>query len=188
MQDLIQKVEQDYIKKAIPAVKSGDTVKVTQKIQEGGKERLQVFEGLVINTRRMGSHTATVTVRRIASGIGVEKTILLHSPLVTKLEIVKRSKVRRSYLTYMRDRSGKSARLDNIGFDSDSVNVEEEVEESLVADEPAKDAPKDDASSEAKDSKSDDAAADASAKDTESDQKPAKEEVAAKSDSKPADK
>lgn len=129
MQAQIQKIEQGFMKKSVVAVKSGDTVKVTQKIKEGSKERLQVFEGLVIRTRRMGSHTATIAVRRVASGIGVEKTFMLHSPLVTKVEVTKRSKVRRNYLTYMRDRSGKSARLDNVGFDASSVNIADEPEE-----------------------------------------------------------
>lgn len=126
MQQLIQKIEKNFKKESIPAVQSGDTVKVTQRITEGSKERLQVFEGLVIRTRRMNSHTATIAVRRVASGIGVEKTFMLHSPLVSKVEVTKRSKVRRNYLTYMRDRSGKSARLDNVGFDSSAVNVTEE--------------------------------------------------------------
>ncbi len=104
-------------------VKSGDTVKVHQKIREGNKERVQIFEGLVIRTDRKGSHTSSITVRRIASGIGVEKTYLLHSPLVVKVEVTKRSKVRRNYLSYMRARSGKSARLTGQVFDKDAVNT-----------------------------------------------------------------
>jgi len=131
MQDTIKKVEQSYMKKNITDVRSGDTVKVTQKIKEGSKERTQDFEGLVIRTRRMGSHTATIAVRKIASGVGVEKTFLLHSPLVTKVEVTKRSKVRRNYLSYMRERTGKSSRLANVGFDSDSVNAGEDIEEAV---------------------------------------------------------
>ena len=130
MQSVIQKIEAQYKKPNVVDVRSGDTVKVSQKIKEGNKERIQVFQGLVIRTDRKGSHTSKITVRRIASGIGVEKSFLLHSPLVTKIEVTKRSKVRRNYLTYMRDRTGKSARLTGVDFDRDKVNVlPEPVEE-----------------------------------------------------------
>ncbi len=123
MQSVIQKIEEKYKKHAVVDVRSGDTVRVHQKIKEGNKERIQVFEGLVIRTDRVQSHTATITIRRIASGIGVEKTYMLHSPLVTKVEVVKRSKVRRNYLTYMRARTGKSARLTGVDFDKQAVNT-----------------------------------------------------------------
>ena len=109
-------------KKAVVDVRSGDTVKVTQKIKEGDKERLQVFEGVVIRTDRKDSHTARITVRKIASGIGVEKSFLIHSPLVVKIEVTKRAKVRRKNLTYLRERSGKSARLSSVNFDRSAVN------------------------------------------------------------------
>ena len=122
MHALIQKVENSFKKKQVVDVRSGDTVKVHQRIKEGNKERVQVFEGLVIRTDRKDSMTSTITVRRIASGVGVEKSFLLHSPLVEKIEVVKRSKVRRKYLTYMRKRSGKSARLAAVDFDRKSVN------------------------------------------------------------------
>ncbi|MBP5205066.1 50S ribosomal protein L19, partial [Candidatus Saccharibacteria bacterium] len=116
--------------------------KVTQKIKEGDKSRLQVFEGVVIRTDRKDSHTARITVRKIASGVGVEKSFLIHSPLVEKIEIVKRSKVRRKNLSYLRDRSGKSARLANKDFDRSAVNDiaipgEDEVAESAETAEPA---------------------------------------------------
>jgi large subunit ribosomal protein L19 len=133
MQSVIQKIEEKYKKPQVVDVRSGDTVKVHQKIREGNKERVQVFQGLVIRTDRKGSHTSKITVRRIASGIGVEKSFLIHSPLVTKIEVTKRSKVRRNYLTYMRQRTGKSARLTGVDFDRDKVNVIDEVE---VIDEP----------------------------------------------------
>lgn len=107
-------------------VQSGDTVKVHQKIREGNKERIQIFEGLVIRTDRKGSLSSSITVRRVASGVGVEKSYLLHSPLVMKVEVTKRSKVRRNYLTYMRARSGKSARLSGQDFDKGAVNTIEE--------------------------------------------------------------
>lgn len=117
-------------KKAVVDVRSGDTVKVTQKIKEGDKFRFQVFEGVVIRVDRKESHTARIVVRKIASGIGVEKSFLLHSPLVEKIEVVKRAKVRRNYLSYLRNRSGKSARLVARDFDRAAVNTlkEEKVE------------------------------------------------------------
>jgi large subunit ribosomal protein L19 len=133
-------IEAKYKKKHVTDVKSGDTVKVHQKIREGNKERIQIFEGLVIRTDRKGSHTSSITVRRIASGIGVEKSYLMHSPLVVKVEVTKRSKVRRNYLTYMRERTGKSARLSNVAFDRHEVNAVPETPEPAaepVAPEPA---------------------------------------------------
>ncbi len=126
MQSVIQQIEAKYKKHQVVDVRSGDTVKVHQKIKEGNKERVQVFEGLVIRTDRKGSHTSRITVRRISSGIGVEKSYLLHSPLVVKVEIVKRSKVRRNYLSYMRKLTGKSARLTGVAFDKEAVNKVEE--------------------------------------------------------------
>jgi len=119
---LIQKVNDEQRKKAVVDVKSGDTVRVHQKIKEGNKERIQVFEGVVIRLDRAKSHTARITVRKIASGVGVEKSFLLHSPLVEKIEVVRRSKVRRNYLSYLRNRSGKSARLRGVSFDREAVN------------------------------------------------------------------
>lgn len=123
MQSVIQKIEESFKKPAVVDVRSGDTVKVHQKIREGNKERIQIFQGLVIRVDRKGSHTARIVVRRIASGIGVEKSFLLHSPLVTKIEVTKRSKVRRNYLTYMRERTGKAARLTGVDFDKQAVNT-----------------------------------------------------------------
>lgn len=123
MQGVIQKINDQYKKSAVVGVRSGDTVKVHQKIREGNKERIQIFQGLVIRTDRKGSHTSRITVRRIASGVGVEKSFLLHSPLVVKLEVTKRSKVRRNYLSYMRERTGKAARLSGVDFDRESVNA-----------------------------------------------------------------
>lgn len=127
MQSVIQKIEEKFKKHAVVDVKPGDTVRIGQKIKEGNKERVQNFEGLVIRTDRSGSHTSSVTVRRIASGVGVEKTYLLHSPLVVKVEVVKRSKVRRNYLSYMRTLKGKSARLSGLEFDKSAVNALPEV-------------------------------------------------------------
>ncbi len=123
MQSVIQKIEEKYKKGAVVDVKSGDTVRVHQKIREGSKERVQIFQGLVIRTDRKASHTSRITVRRISSGIGVEKSFLLHSPLVLKVEVTKRSKVRRNYLSYMRKLTGKAARLTGVDFDRESVNA-----------------------------------------------------------------
>ncbi len=130
MPSVISQIEARYKKPQIVDVHSGDTVKVHQKIREGSKERIQIFQGLVIRTDRKNSHTSRIVVRRIASGVGVEKSFLLHSPLVVKIEVTKRSKVRRNYLTYMRARTGKSARLTGQDFDRQAVNsiVDEKAE------------------------------------------------------------
>lgn len=128
MNATVRELSEKYKKPHVVDVRSGDTVRVHQKIREGNKERIQVFEGLVIKTSRKNSHTSSIKVRRIASGIGVEKTYLLHSPLVVKVEVMKRSKVRRNYLSYMRERTGKSARLSSVNFDQEAVNKIPEVE------------------------------------------------------------
>lgn len=144
MQSVIQKIEEKFKKAQVVDVMSGDTVKVHQKIREGNKERVQVFQGLVIRVDRKGSHTTRIVVRRLASGVGVEKSFLLHSPLVTKIEVTKRSKVRRNYLTYMRERTGKAARLTGVDFDRRAVNevrdLEAEAEEARIAAEKAAEA------------------------------------------------
>ncbi len=123
MHPAITKLEQAHFKPSTPQVQSGDTVRVHQRIREGNKQRIQVFEGVVIRTHRMGSVSATLTVRRIASGVGVEKTYLLHSPNVDKIEIMRRAKVRRNFLSYLRGRRGKSARLQEVGFDRTGANA-----------------------------------------------------------------
>lgn len=120
---LIQKVNDEQKKHAVVDVRSGDTVRVHQKIKEGNKERVQVFEGVVIRTDNKKSHTSRITVRKVASGVGVEKSFLLHSPLVEKVEITRRSKVRRNFLSFLRNRSGKSARLMAKNFDREAVNA-----------------------------------------------------------------
>ena len=108
--DVVSSVVQDYLKTDIPAFNVGDTVKVHVKIKEGNRERIQIFEGFVLK-RQNGGIGETFTVRRIASGVGVEKTFPIHSPLVEKIEVVKRGKVRRARLHYMRARTGKSAKI-----------------------------------------------------------------------------
>jgi large subunit ribosomal protein L19 len=124
---LIQKVNDEQKKASVVDVRSGDTVRVHQKIKEGTKERIQIFEGVVIRTDNKQSHTSRITVRKIASGVGVEKSFLLHSPLVEKVEIVRRAKVRRNYLSFLRLRSGKSARLVAKNFDREAVNAVKEA-------------------------------------------------------------
>lgn len=119
---LIQKVNDEQKKAQVVDVRSGDTVRVHQKIKEGNKERVQVFEGVVLRTDNKNQHTSRITVRKVASGVGVEKSFLLHSPLVEKVEVVRRAKVRRNFLSYLRQRSGKSARLTAVQFDREAVN------------------------------------------------------------------
>jgi large subunit ribosomal protein L19 len=120
--EAIKSLEAQYRKPAIAKVQSGDTVRVHQLIKEGAKQRTQVFEGVVIRTHRLNELTACITVRRIASGVGVEKTFLLHSPNVSKIEILRRAKVRRNFLSYLRNRRGKSARLKELAFDKAGAN------------------------------------------------------------------
>ena len=142
--DLINKVNQAQKKQAVVDVRSGDTVRVYQKIKEGNKERIQMFEGVVICTYNKQSHTSRITVRKIASGVGVEKSFLLHSPLIEKVEIVRRAKVRRKFLSFLRKRSGKSARLTAKNFDRAAVNnvhdAKAEAEAERLKEEAAKEA------------------------------------------------
>lgn len=165
MQSLAQQINAKQLKGAVVNVKSGDSVRVHQKIVEGGKERIQIFEGLVIRTSRSKSLTSRFTVRRIASGIGVEKTYLIHSPNVLKVEVTKRSKVRRNYLTYMRALTGKSARLSSVDFDRDAVNTihdaAAEAEEERIEQEHSEQ--HDEIAAEAKEEQAADAAAEAKA-------------------------
>ncbi len=135
----LKKIGGSQKKSAVVDVRSGDTVRVTQKIKEGEKFRSQVFEGVVIRTDRKNSHTARITVRKVASGVGVEKSFLIHSPLVERIEIVHRAKVRRKNLSFLRERSGKSARLTNKAFDRARVNTLPVAEEKK-AEEPAPEA------------------------------------------------
>ena len=130
----ITEIEKNYRKPALAKVQTGDTVRVHQLIREGNKQRIQVFEGVVIRRHRMNELTATITVRRIASGVGVEKTFLLHSPNVSKVEIMRRAKVRRNFLSFLRERRGKSARLKEIPFDKAAAN--DVSVPAAVADEP----------------------------------------------------
>jgi large subunit ribosomal protein L19 len=140
--ELIKQVNEAQKKAGVVDARSGDTVRVHQKIKEGNKERVQIFEGVVIRTDNKKSHTSRITVRKIASGVGVEKSFLLHSPLVEKVEITRRAKVRRNYLSFLRNRSGKSARLVAKNFDREGVNT--------VAEAPVDAAPKAEEAAETK--------------------------------------
>jgi large subunit ribosomal protein L19 len=134
MESVIKQIEAKHKKKATVNVRSGDTVRVHQEITEGNKKRVQVFEGLVIRVSRKDSLTSSFTVRRVASGVGVEKTYLIHNPSVLKVEVVRRSKVRRNYISYMRERTGKRARLSSVEFDRQAVNeIEDPAAEAELA-------------------------------------------------------
>ena len=109
MQELIKEIEDAQIKEVTP-FNVGDTIKVHAKIVEGNRERIQIFEGLVLK-KQGGSNRATFTVRKFSNGIGVEKTWPVHSPIIEKIEVVRRGKVRRAKLYYLRDRVGKAAKV-----------------------------------------------------------------------------
>ncbi|MBR7041351.1 MAG: 50S ribosomal protein L19 [Clostridia bacterium] len=110
MNEIIRSIEEAQIKKNVPAFRVGDTVKVEVKVVEGTRERLQAYEGVVI-ARRNGSCRETFTVRRTSYGVGVERTFPLHSPRVDSITVTRRGKVRRAKLYYLRDRSGKAAKV-----------------------------------------------------------------------------
>jgi large subunit ribosomal protein L19 len=111
--DLIKSITQEYEKDNIPEFSVGDTLRVHIKIKEGNRERIQVFEGFVLK-RQNGGISETFTVRRLSSGVGVEKTFPLHSPSIDKIEVVRHGDVRRAKLNYMRGRTGKAARIKSV--------------------------------------------------------------------------
>ena len=113
MKNIIEAINRENLKTEVPSFNVGDTVKVFVKVIEGTRERLQAFEGVVMS-RRGGGVSETFTVRKISSGIGVERTFPLNSPSISKIEVVKRGKVRRNKITYMRKLSGKAARIKTI--------------------------------------------------------------------------
>lgn len=110
MLDVIKAIEEEQIKKDIPKFNVGDTVKVHVRISEGNRERIQVFEGVVLK-RQNGGLRETFTVRRVAYGVGVERTFPLNAPIIDKIEVTRRGKIRRAKLNYLRDRVGKAAKV-----------------------------------------------------------------------------
>ncbi|MFN7019304.1 MAG: 50S ribosomal protein L19 [Fimbriimonadales bacterium] len=107
---VLQEVEQPYLKSDLPEFRPGDNVRVHVRVVEGGKERIQVFEGVVIARKNRGI-ADTITVRKVSYGVGVERTFPVHSPMIAKIEVTRKGKVRRAKLYYLRNLSGKAARL-----------------------------------------------------------------------------
>ena len=127
--DILKSIEHEQLKNRIPQLNIGDTVKVHVRIKEGNKERIQVFEGIIIK-KQGGGVNATFTVRRISYGVGVEKTFLVHSPMIEKVEVVRVGKARRAKLYYLRDRVGKSAKTkEKVGarIETRELVVKEEI-------------------------------------------------------------
>lgn len=151
--NIIQKFEQEQVKqisedKTIPEFKAGDTVRVKVRIREGNNERIQAFEGVCIARKNRGIHSSFV-VRKIASGEGVERTFPLYSPLVEGIDLVRKGVVKRSKLYYMRERTGKSARIRE-KMDFDKAPVKEEAKKAAPKKEAKKEAPKAETKSEDK--------------------------------------
>ena len=139
MNDIIKNIEAAQLKAEVPQFNVGDTVRVHGKIKEGNRERIQVFEGVVIK-RQGGSNRETFTVRKISNGCGVEKTWPLHSPNVEKVEVVRAGKVRRAKLFYLRDRVGKSAKTkEKVGarIQTNEIVLKEEAVEAAPEEAPA---------------------------------------------------
>lgn len=125
--NVLDQITKEYKKSDIPAFNVGDTVKVHIKIKEGTRERIQIFEGFVLK-RQNGGVSETFTVRRLASGVGVEKTFPLHSPKIEMIEVVKKGKIRRAKLNYMRERTGKSAKIKARIYTDEQLKAEQEIE------------------------------------------------------------
>ena len=141
--DIIKSIEHEQQKSKIPALKVGHTVRVHQKIKEGNRERIQVFEGIIIK-KQGGGVNATFTVRRVSYGVGVEKTFLVHSPNVEKVELVRVGKARRAKLYYLRDRVGKAAKTkEKIGarIENKEIVIKEDLVEEAVTETPVEAAP-----------------------------------------------
>ena len=135
--DIIKSIEHEQLKNKIPELKVGNTVKVHVRIKEGNKERIQVFEGIIIKVQG-GGVNQTFTVRKTSYGVGVEKTFLIHSPLVEKVELVRVGKARRARLFYLRDRVGKAAKTkEQIGarIENREITIKEDLVEEPVKEE-----------------------------------------------------
>ena len=127
--DILKSIEHEQMKNKIPELKIGNTVRVHVRIKEGNKERIQVFEGIIIK-KQGGGVNETFTVRRISYGVGVEKTFLVHSPRIEKVEVTRVGKARRAKLNYLRDRIGKAAKTkENVGarIENKEIIIKEEV-------------------------------------------------------------
>ena len=142
--DIIKSIEHEQLKNKIPELKVGNTVRVHVRIKEGNKERIQVFEGIIIKVQG-GGVNMSFTVRKISYGVGVEKTFLVHSPLVEKVELVRVGKARRARLFYLRDRLGKAAKTkEQVGarIENREITIKEDlVEEPVVEEAPVESAP-----------------------------------------------
>lgn len=137
--DIIKSIEHEQMKNKIPELRVGNTVKVHVRVKEGNRERIQVFEGTIIKVQG-GGINQTFTVRRIASGVGVEKTFLVHSPAVEKVEVTRVGKARRAKLFYLRDRVGKSAKTkEKVGarIQTNEIVLKEEAVEAAPEETPA---------------------------------------------------
>ena len=137
--DIIKSIEHEQMKNKIPELRAGNTVKVHVRVKEGNRERIQVFEGTIIKVQG-GGINQTFTVRRIASGVGVEKTFLVHSPAVEKVEVTRVGKARRAKLFYLRDRVGKSAKTkEKVGarIQTNEIVLKEEAVEAAPEEAPA---------------------------------------------------
>ncbi len=142
--DIIKSIEHEQLKNKMPELKVGNTVRVHVKIKEGNKERIQVFEGIIIKVQG-GGVNQTFTVRKISYGVGVEKTFLIHSPLVEKVELVRVGKARRARLFYLRDRIGKAAKTkEQIGarIENREITIKEDLVEEQVPESENKEAEK----------------------------------------------
>ena len=137
--DVIKSIEHEQLKNKIPVLTVGNTVKVYVKVKEGNRERIQVFEGIIIK-KQGGGLNETFTVRKISYGVGVEKTFLVHSPMVEKVEVVRVGKARRAKLYYLRDRVGKASKTkEKLGarIENKEIVLKEELSQEPVAEETA---------------------------------------------------
>ena len=135
--DILKQITEEYQKTDIPAFKVGDNVRVHIKIKEGSRERIQVFEGFVLK-RQSGGISETFTVRKISSGVGVEKTFPLHSPKIEKIELVREGDVRRAKLNYMRQRTGKAAKIKAKVYTDEQIAAKKAAQEAAEAEAKAK--------------------------------------------------
>lgn len=141
--DIIKAIEHEQLKAKIPDLKVGNTVKVHVRIKEGNKERIQIFEGIIIKVQGAGVNK-TFTVRKISYGVGVEKTFLVHSPMVEKVELVRVGKARRAKLYYLRDRVGKAAKTkENTGarIEDKEITIKEKISEEAPVEAAPEEAP-----------------------------------------------